>query len=525
MLPRMMYADGIRGKTTSEFKGLNHTRGAEDGEVYWMENLSSDHAPVISPREPRKNTGLEADYIWSNGALYHARSGVIYREGIQKATYTGTIKDVAALGFVTAILMADATLYIYDNAQTIKSAGASVAGLTVEVGDGEETELSTITTTGQVDFTTLFKTGDGLTIAGAGENDSTIIVRAVEAKKLTFYENSFREEGTFTNVTISRDVPEMDFICANENRLWGCKGDTIYASKMGDPYNFNVFDGLADDSWAVQAGSGGSFTGCCSYLGYPVFFKEENIYKVYGDVASNFRLMGSANLGVMEGAEKSLAIAGETLFYLSRAGVMAYAGGMPASISLPLGDMRFSEGVGGSDGLKYYISVKDESGQYHIFVFDTRRKLWHREDGYRVKGWAWSSGLYMVRETTRDNVTKNELVLEVGDCDWVTCQGETVSAEVIFADFTDDSPYQKGIAKVLLRIELEANATLGVAIRYDSRTQWETVKTINQAVAKRSFYLPVIPHRCDHFSIKVSGTGKWYLYSVTRELYSGTALH
>ena len=30
------------------------------------------------------------------------------------------------------------------------------------------------------------------------------------------------------HVTLARTVPSMDFICVNENRMWGCKGDTIY---------------------------------------------------------------------------------------------------------------------------------------------------------------------------------------------------------------------------------------------------------------------------------------------------------
>ena len=85
----------------------------------------------------------------------------------------------------------------------------------------------------------------------------------------------------------------------------GCgaaKGDTVYASKLGDPFNWNVFDGLSTDSYAVDVGSAGDFTACCSYLGYPCMFKEEHIYKVYGDKPSNFQVMGSASWGWKRGA-------------------------------------------------------------------------------------------------------------------------------------------------------------------------------------------------------------------------------
>jgi len=42
------------------------------------------------------------------------------------------------------------------------------------------------------------------------------------------------------------------------------------------------------------------------------------------------------------------------------------------------------------------------------------------------------------------------------------------------------------------------------------------------ATAKRSFYLPIIPRRSDHFRIKIKGTGGWRLYSLVRENYSGS---
>ncbi|MFR5421452.1 MAG: hypothetical protein ACLTG4_05485 [Oscillospiraceae bacterium] len=36
------------------------------------------------------------------------------------------------------------------------------------------------------------------------------------------------------------------------------------------------------------------------------------------------------------------------------------------------------------------------------------------------------------------------------------------------------------------------------------------------AGAKRSFTLPVLPRRCDHFRLRLTGTGAWRLLSLTR---------
>ena len=44
------------------------------------------------------------------------------------------------------------------------------------------------------------------------------------------------------------------------------------------------------------------------------------------------------------------------------------------------------------------------------------------------------------------------------------------------------------------------------------------------AAAKRSYYLSTLPRRCDHFKIKLEGTGVWRLYSLVRESYIGSEL-
>ena len=79
----------------------------------------------------------------------------------------------------------------------------------------------------------------GAKISGATthtENNKTAIIREIDGDNLRFYENTFTisDGGDSETLQLSRTVPELDYICENENRLWGCKGDTIYASKLGD---------------------------------------------------------------------------------------------------------------------------------------------------------------------------------------------------------------------------------------------------------------------------------------------------
>ncbi|MFR1988904.1 MAG: hypothetical protein ACLS3C_02075 [Oscillospiraceae bacterium] len=86
-------------------------------------------------------------------------------------------------------------------------------------------------------------------------------------------------------------------------------------------------------------------------LGHPCFFKgKEHIYKVYGDKPSNFEVTGSASCEAEAGSDASIAIAGETLFYLARTGIVAYSGGIPQQVGVAaFGAQRFRNAVGGSD--------------------------------------------------------------------------------------------------------------------------------------------------------------------------------
>ena len=102
-------------------------------------------------------------------------------------------------------------------------------------------------------------------------------------------ENSFTQA---SGLKIKRKVPDMDFLTECENRLWGCssKNHEVYASKLGDPLNWNVFEGISTDSYAATIGSDGDFTAAATYSGYALFFKEHTIHKVYGNKPSNIQI-------------------------------------------------------------------------------------------------------------------------------------------------------------------------------------------------------------------------------------------
>ena len=59
--------------------------------------------------------------------------------------------------------------------------------------------------------------------------------------------------------------------------------------------------------------------------------------------------------------------------------------------------------------------------------------------------------------------------------------------------------------------------------QYDSDGAWRTVDELT-ATEKRSFVLPIVPRRCDHYRLRLTGSGGWRLYSLARSYYAGSEL-
>lgn len=530
-LPSMKYAEKYGKGTQVKFRGLKHRLGAGDGEIWDMQNMTGDHYPLLATRAGRRKykTLNNPGGLFCLDGLCWVEDGTFYYKGEAKGHVAAGLKRFAAMGKYIIIL--PDKCYYNIQTDTFGSMEARWEGQSLTFGNGklfgEDADANMVQAPG-IAWSDYFRAGDGVTIAGCTkhpENNQTAIIREIDGDKLYFYENIFTlenneaytEEGA---LAISRDVPDLLYACENENRLWGCTETTIYASKLGDIFNWNVFDGLASDSYAVESGSAGRLTGCISYRGYPTFLKEEHVYKIYGTLPSNFEMMGSASLGLMDGSSQSLAVAGETLFYLGNTGVMAYTGGIPQSVSRDFGTMKLRNAVAGSDGMKYYASMQGEDEEYWLYVYDSRTGMWHKEDNIRATHFvSWKGMLYMLTST--------------GDI-WMMGEGHEAEGQsepeelfdwwVEFSDFTEQDPNKKNVGRLQIRIELDLNATAQVWIRYDSEGGWMMAGEPMSADVKRSYVLPLIPKRCDHCRIKITGKGQARIHSLTREYYVGSEI-
>ena len=382
-----------------------------------------------------------------------------------------------------------------------------------------------------------FEKYDGVTIAEihderlAGLNgnhvlqdcgDDYIIITGILDEVITY-------DGT---IRVNRRMPYVDFLVESNNRLWGCRYgynfntvmdalrgketkpvNEIYACKLGDFKNWNCFMGLSTDSYVASVGSDGPFTGAATHMGYPLFFKENCMHKVYGDYPSNYQIQHTVCRGVQKGSERSLATVNETLFYKSGSAVCAYDGSLPVEISTALGDLRYTDAVAGAHGNKYYITMKDAGGTAHLFVYDTQKGMWHKEDNFYAAGFCSCNGeLYALDYEGKKIVT----MLGSGTKDEtpVPWMAETGLMGMSLPDM-------KFISRILLRMSLEIGARVDVSIQYDSMGDWEPVCSMT-ATSLRSFSVPVKLRRCDHFRIRMEGVGKCRIYSITNTIEQGS---
>lgn len=341
--------------------------------------------------------------------------------------------------------------------------------------------------------------------------------------------NQTAEEGA---VTIARKMPEMDFVIESGNRLWGCKygmvdGKTvneIYASKLGDFRNWNCFMGISTDSYAASCGTDGQWTGAITHLGYPLFFKENCLHKVYGTAPSSYQIQTTACRGVQKGSGKSLAIVNEVLYYKSRGGVCAYDGSLPTEISDAFGGVLYSDAVGGGHRNKYYLSMKDSGGIWHLFVYDARLGVWHREDNTHAKAWcSCRDEMYYI--DAADGKIRTVLGSGQTETEKIQWRAETGTFVSVLsgARYPASAADKKYVGRLMLRMALDPGATMQAYVEYDSSGVWEQLWSMTGKTLQ-TFTFPVRPRRCDHFRLRLVGQGGAKLYSLTKTLEKGSDL-
>lgn len=346
-------------------------------------------------------------------------------------------------------------------------------------------------------------------VGGDEDNDDYIVV-------IGLLDEVFQQSQVFK---MERKVPDLDFVCEAQNRLWGCRygikdGVTyneIKCCALGDFRNWERYLGLSTDSYTASVGSDGAWTGCINYLGYPTFFKENVIHRVSVSAIGAHMINESSMRGVQAGSHKSLAVVNETLYYLSADGVLGYQGGFPFDLGKFFGDIKYRNGIGCVLGDKYYLSMQKSDEERELFVYDTTQGMWNKEDNLNVKQLArLGNELYCIADDKLYALRGSEGTLE-----------RTVPWEATSGIMYYEYPGNKYLSRYNVRLRMEKESYVNVYIEYDSAGDFELVGQMYIA-GTNSVTLPIRPRRCDHLRLKLAGEGDVRIFSITRILEVGS---
>lgn len=368
---------------------------------------------------------------------------------------------------------------------------------------------------------------DGVTLSGVAGNDQLAALNGSHVLQdvgdnylvITGIVDEDASQSTGT-VKAARVVPEMDYITECSNRLWGCKygvvdGKTVnelYCCKLGDFKNWACYQGIATDSWRASCGTDGRFTGAATVSGSPIFFKEDCYHRIYPAATGAHQVVDQRARGVQRGSGRSLCVIGERLYYKSRDGICVYDGSLPYLISEAFGTELYKNAAAGGVRGKYYISMQDASDGWHLFVYDTGKGLWHREDALHV---------------TRFAALDDELYMLCADGALRTAYGSGGTAEgpvgwsATTGIMTCGLVGKKYVTRINLRMQLPKGSGCDFWIEYDSCGRWVHAGHVDGKGLK-TFLLPVRPCRCDHLRFRLSGTGQVRLFGLSRVLEAGS---
>lgn len=387
-----------------------------------------------------------------------------------------------------------------------------------------------------------------------------------------------------SSVTVQVMIPDMDFICESQNRLWGVSNKQtnrvwdeeekkwhtytargIYCSELGKPDKWYTFEGTDSDSWQTAEGTDGDFTGLREYGSNIIAAKADQLLVFYGSGPSSYGFNRYEVQGVQAGSHKSMQVIGQVLYYLGTGGVYAYAGTTPQLISWELGPGELENGRAGTDRRRYFLSARSRgTGETHMLIYDPVLGFWTREDGLTVKDFAfWDDTLYMAAETDVFAADQRPEILpehqagkayylgqtvkktgEAGtavylakenipagtaltDKRWQQVTLETVSWTAEFGAFTEGTLAKKKYQWLRLRYKLEDGASLTVKTRqesgYPGGYDQKTVTTWAKVGAgEGTVRIPVSPHRLDKTTIMLEGTGQGEIQALERQFIEGS---
>lgn len=398
------YTDGLPEKTgkgarlhwvtMEDFGGVipfGHEAGARKNVLLRGKNLSHRRAPAVAVRKGRgiqfkmAGNGKANGMVYFNEYFIYAKGTTIYatKDGISHVAL-GTVSDSKKL-----FLQLEDRLYVYPDKIFMNKGDMIFKPLEITTAVMQNCLFRGNSITlpkGQTWSTLGFSVGDCVRVISADDDtpapEGYYRIVSMFAQKATMarpFPAEYESDAQFQRV-----VPALEHGCVSNGRIFGSIGDRIYVSAQGsgtDFYSPDAKSGL--DPAILSIGVEGTVTACSPWQGYVIFFTEDRILRLMGSRPDSFSLCDGGRVGIPAALSDTLCEVDGGLYFLSHGGVYRYRGQEAARVA-SVGEVTFTDGRSGTDGVCYYLRVT-KNGVKQTWVYEPRRDSWYAEDNVAVE--------------------------------------------------------------------------------------------------------------------------------------------
>ena len=150
------------------------------------------------------------------------------------------------------------------------------------------------------------------------------------------------------------------------------------------------------------------------------------------------------------------------------------------------------------------------------FVWDHDRRLWHREEGERLRlivsggedAYLLTTGGQLKTVLGTAGFPEEQVT---GKVKWVAQTGK----------FGTEHPDRKYLTRINVRMKLERGSRLRLLIRYDSAGGWVQVCNV-ASLGLRAYDFPIRIRRCDHYELRFEGEGPGEVQNIVKTYQTGS---
>lgn len=559
MIPKLPQNIQVRDSETMAIRGLNLTDNFADGDLESVLNISTDSYPYFEPvrNADRINTAETPDevFYWDGKMFYlstyldpqfpETNEVYVYEAGNDSSPvcqYLFNMSEVKPRKFAAVA----GKLLILPDYAVIEKTGNGYEAYIVEFGNyillsnavyGEHTITLSAANRYRLTDAGTVHLGQQISITGSSVNRGyTGVITDINRSEGTITVDKELTVGTEGNSGAHLNyegIPNLDYICSWNNRIWGCattvengyKKQLIYASALGNPYVYDDYSSLLG-GWTTEVECDDEWTGCAGLPSCVCFFKERKILRVLGTSPSEFAVYTSNCEGVKKDCWKTLLNINDALYYLGAHGVYIYSGSLPVKISDRLGNRMFGMASAGTDGLHYYIQMAEVDINYNrltdytLYVYNLEQGFWTAYDTQTTRmsfaqgntlgvTYLRDGALYMTNPANDSDGIPFEMTFKPM---YGTMTGSYNRMTEIFG--------KKRYLKTSIRMECGDEGTYTIYCQFDDG-EWEEIgKRLPDTPTEKKSGVDIyaIPNNhCDRFRMKITGEGNVRLLGIQRE--------